>query len=210
MKRDLDNTLRLKPIWHNGSATFQVTYPTPALFDHHRINRLADLAGYSRTETGWTPPTCGSGMSKLSEALSRIGIKVEYEKEPPDAPFNLQRLRLEPDTRARLEGLLDFELYHLSGWTPVQAEGSVNGRYFYFRARGSYWRFEWGGNESGSRSPRWWYEETWPAVTGFEAGYLSDEEAICCILKSVHEFRTGNHRRFRPGHPDYVRTVIDG
>lgn len=52
--------------------------------------------------------------------------------------------------------------------------------------------------------------EEWPSETGFEAGYLSDEDATCCILKAVHEFRTGNNGRFSPGHPEHERTVLEG
>lgn len=48
------------------------------------------------------------------------------------------------------------------------------------------------------------------AVTGFEPGYLTDEEATSCISKAVVAYRTGDHRRFQPGHPDYERTIIDG
>jgi hypothetical protein len=86
----------------------------------------------------------------------------------------------------------------------------VDGRYFFYRARGSYWHIEIGGHESGSRSPRWWHEEGWLGSTGFEAGYQRDEDAIGCILKSVDEFRTGDHSKFCPGHPDYEKTVLEG
>lgn len=31
--------------------------------------------------------------------------------------------------------------YHLYGWAPVQADGTVSGRPFYFRARHAFWKF---------------------------------------------------------------------
>jgi hypothetical protein len=210
MAMHASGNLSFEPIWRNGRLTFKVRYPSAALFDHHQINRLADQAGYSRAGDLWTPPAGGSAVQAFSQALSRIGLKLEYVTEPDGAPFNLQRLTLAPQTRTGLETLQNFELYHLSGWTPVQAEGELDGRYWYFRARGTYWRFELGGNETGSRSARWRYEESWPSVSGFEAGYLTDEEAVSCILKAIIAYRTGDHGRFRPGHRDYERTIIDG
>ncbi|MBO9184587.1 hypothetical protein ACQZ4Y_04030 [Rhizobium sp. L80/93] len=206
MSQGEENLVRVKPIWKNGSLTLEVTYPSPALVDHKLIDQLADAAGCTRSANIWTPPTDGAASIAFAKSLSVIGLKLEYDW----SPFNLEQLQLESVTRVRLETLERFELFHLSGWTPVQAEGTLDGRYFYFRARGSYWRFELGGNESGSRSPRWWYEEDWPSPTGFEAGYLSDEQAISCILKAVENYRTGDHSAFMPGHPDYERTIING
>lgn len=141
--------------------------------------------------------------------MKQAGFGLEFD-DPEDAPFDLQRLHLSADTRRALEGLKGFELYHLSGWTPVQAEGRLDGHHFYFRARGSYWRFEVGGNERFTRSPRWWHEESWPSVTGFEAGYMSDEDAVCCILKAIDIFRNGDNSHFSPEHPEYERTVLQG
>lgn len=75
--------------------------------------------------------------------MSVAGFGLIYHFGSEDAPFNLQRLNLRQGTRARLEALPDFELKDLSGWAPVQAEGTFDSRYFYpcsglvlaFRAR---------------------------------------------------------------------------
>lgn len=148
-------------------------------------------------------------MSEFFRAMANAGFALKFD-DSKNAPFDLQRLHLSTDTREALEWLRDFELYHLSGWTPVQAEGRLDGHHFYFFARGSYWRFEVGGNERQTRSPRWWHEEPWPSVTGFEAGYMSDEEAVGCILKAIDLFRNGDNSHFKAEHPEYERTVLQG
>jgi hypothetical protein len=210
MPNDHRCVLKLKPLWNNGSCTYEVTYPKVTSTERNEIDRLADNAGYERSGETWTPPRDAKAMQGFHEQVRAAGYRLEYDDNPDQRPFNLQRLHLEGRTRHRLETLQDFELYHLSGWTPVQAEGNLNGCYWYFRARGSYWRFELGGNENGSRSPRWWYEETWPTHTGFGAGYLTDEEAITCILGAIGKFRYGDNSHFMPDHPNYERTILDG
>ncbi|MCQ1839091.1 hypothetical protein [Neorhizobium galegae] len=111
---------------------------------------------------------------------------------------------------ARLEATPDFTFWELAGYCPVQAEGEVDGLFFYFQAREAFWRFECGGSTSGSRGPRWWHEEEFPGETGLEAGYMSDEDAICCILKSVEADRNTDRSSFEAGHPDFERTILDG
>lgn len=39
---------------------------------------------------------------------------------------------------------------------------------------------------------------------------MSDEDAICCILKCVEANRTTDRGRFEPGHPDFERTILEG
>lgn len=201
--------LVLKPIWSNGSCTYAATFKMMSTEDRREVEKLADEAGYNRIEEIWTPPSKAAAVSEFFGKMSEAGFELEFDN-PYDAPFDLQRLHLSADTRRELEGLDQFELYHLSGWTPVQAEGRLDGRYFYFRARGSYWRFEWGGSEQWTRSPRWWHEESWPSVTDFEAGYMSDEEAVSCILKAIDLFRNGDNSHFGPEHPEYERTILEG
>lgn len=205
----MSGKLVLKPLWSNGSCTYAAFFKKMSTEDRREAEELADAAGYIRIEEIWTPPSRAAAVSEFFGRMRQAGFELEFD-DPGDAPFDLQRLYLSSDTRRELEGLHRFELYHLSGWTPVQAEGRVDGHYFYFRARGSYWRFELGGSEQGSRSPRWWHEESWPSITGFEAGYMSDEEAVGCILKSIDLFRSGKNDHFKPEHPDYERTVLQG
>lgn len=199
----------LKPLWSNGSCTYAVTFKRMSAEDKREVERLADEAGYIRDGYVWASSRVGQGVSDLFRTMAAAGFGVEFD-DPDGGPFDLQRLHVSTETRRALEWMRDFQLYHLSGWTPVQAEGKLDGHYFYFRARGSYWRFELGGNEQRTRSPRWWHEEPWPSVTGFEAGYMSDEDAVCCILKAIELFRNEDNAHFKPEHPEYEHTVLEG
>ncbi len=122
----------------------------------------------------------------------------------------LARLRLTQATRYKLESLRGFSLQTYSAPFPVQAEGAFDGQHFYFRARGSYWRFELGGNEDFSRPPTWWHVEDWPSDDGLGAGDLSDEEAALCILEAVDIYLTTDRAQFERGHPDFERTMLTG
>lgn len=67
-----------------------------------------------------------------------------------------------------------MDIQTLGGHCPVQAEGTINGKPFYFRSRGDSWSMSIGGSDI-IINPEWYYEEdygTWP-----EAGYITDEEA---------------------------------
>lgn len=66
----------------------------------------------------------------------------------------------------------------LGGKCPVQAEGTINGKPFYFRSRGDWWCIEIGFGKAG-----WKYEESygnWP-----EAGYITDDEAMEFIRQAA-------------------------
>ncbi|PTW59751.1 hypothetical protein C8N35_106136 [Breoghania corrubedonensis] len=73
------------------------------------------------------------------------------------------------------------------GVCPVQADGLVDGDDFYFRARGNYWSLSIGGNVL--KAPDWYYEEDYGVR--FEAGGMSMDEALQCILKAARLFRSG-------------------
>jgi hypothetical protein len=133
---------------------------------------------------------------------------MEKEDEQPGSV--LAGLRLSQETRHKLESLRDFNLQTYSALFPVQAKGVFDGQHFYFRARGSYWRFELGGNEDFSKPPTWWHVEDWPSDDGLGAGDLSDEEAALCILEAVNIFLTNERGRFERGHPDFERTMLMG
>lgn len=79
----------------------------------------------------------------------------------------------------------NFEIESLGGNCPVQAEGIVDGQPFYFRARGNAWSMSIGGDVY--CQPDWYMEETygrWP-----DAGWMSEEEAMAFIEKSVASYR---------------------
>lgn len=78
----------------------------------------------------------------------------------------------------------------LGGSCPVQGEGTVDGREWYFRARGQEWSFEVysSAEESeGNAPPLWWTWEDWG--TWPDAGYMPDDEARRKIDVSVERFR---------------------
>jgi hypothetical protein len=70
----------------------------------------------------------------------------------------------------------------LGGNCPVQAEGNVDGKPFYFRARGNHWTMGIGSDPVGS--PEWDYEEQY-GDEPFAAGWMTEEEARAFIDKAV-------------------------
>ncbi|MBY5667405.1 hypothetical protein HFO43_02280 [Rhizobium leguminosarum] len=202
-------TLHWRTEWNNGIPTFTVKFIDASRKQRQAIEQAADNEGFVREGDQWRPMERAK-LPSLFEVVRAIGFDFIFEPEDADAPFDLQRLKLSPETRERLESLSNFRLGELAGYCPVQAQGEFDGSYLYFRARGSYWRFEAGGNENGTKGAKWWYEEHWPNKTGFEAGYMSDENAIRCILKAVEIYRVEDRGRFGKGHPDYERTTLEG
>ncbi|WP_245437646.1 hypothetical protein [Neorhizobium tomejilense] len=202
-------TMHWRTTWSNGDPTYWVTYFDVAGDQQEAIERAADEMGFQRDGGRWEPPG-DRGHLPLFEAVRPEGVKIDFGEEDRDVPFDLQRLRLNHGTRWHLENLSEFVLFELAGCCPVQASGMVDQTYWYFRARGAYWRFEVGGNETGTKGPTWWYEEEWPSETGFEAGYMSGENAIVDILKSVEKFRSTDKSPYSKGHPDYERTTLQG
>jgi DNA-binding phage protein len=202
-------TIHWRTEWINGTPTYVIKLSDASAERRREIERVADEEGVVRDGDRWRP-TESAKLHSLFEVVRAIGFDLDFEPEDEDAPLNLQRLKLSSETRERLETLSDFRLDELAGYCPVQAQGNFDENYFYFRARGSYWRFEAGGNESGTKGAKWWYEKPWPSKTGFEAGYMSDEDAIRCILKAVDAYRTEDRSRFDKGHPDFERTTLEG
>jgi hypothetical protein len=202
-------TIIWRTVWSNGDPSYICVFSSATAQQISNFELISETEGYVREGEVWRP-TERSRLSRLFEAARALGFDFEFEPEQPDAPLDLQRLKLTKETRRKIKAMENFKLAELAGYCPVQAEGEVDGQYFYFRARGSYWRFEAGGNASGTKGPTWWYEEYWPGDTGFEAGYLEDQDAVSCILKSVEIYQTEDRSRFRNGHVDYERTVLEG
>ena len=200
-------TIHWKTVWYHGTRTHIVTFSAASDSERAEIEAVADREGYERNGEFWTPPT---GPTDFFEIARLKGLDLEFAREDEDGPLNLHRLYLTDETRKRLEATPSFTLWELAGYCPVQAEGEVDGLFFYFRGREAFWRFECGGSTSGSRGPRWWHEEEFPGETGLEAGYMSDEDAICCILKAVEAYRTTDRGRFQAGHPEFERTILEG
>ncbi len=78
-----------------------------------------------------------------------------------------------------------IEIDWLAGNCPVQAEGRIDGKPFYFRARGVAWRLEIG--IIGCK-PEWEYGEPYGEVP-FAAGWMGMDEAKTLIRKAAELYR---------------------
>lgn len=76
-----------------------------------------------------------------------------------------------------------IDIEWLGGNCPVQAEGTVDGKEFYFRARGQRWSMSIGG-EDVVGAPDWYLEAEYPGGP-FAAGWMSEEEALALIHKAI-------------------------
>ena len=75
----------------------------------------------------------------------------------------------------------------LGGNCPVQAEGTIDGRPFYFRARGSAWSFGVGDDPVGE--PEWEYEQEYLGGP-FAAGWMTEDEARSFIEYAAEKYAT--------------------
>ncbi len=83
----------------------------------------------------------------------------------------------------------------LYGQIPVQADGFIDEREFYFRSRGTHWSMSIGG-ENPIRQPDWYYEAyygEWPS-----AGYITEAEAKNFIEEAADLFRKGKPSMQKP------------
>lgn len=67
------------------------------------------------------------------------------------------------------------EIHNIGGNCPVQAEGAIDGKEFYFRARGQRWSMSIGGDDV-VLSPKWYYEEDW-GDGPYDAGWMPEDIA---------------------------------
>jgi hypothetical protein len=81
----------------------------------------------------------------------------------------------------------DLTISWLGGNCPVQAEGEINGKPFYFRARGESWSLSIGGEPVGN--PEWahfeWFGE-WP-----DAGWMTEEQAEAFLRRAAARYAEG-------------------
>jgi hypothetical protein len=70
----------------------------------------------------------------------------------------------------------------IGGSCPVQAEGTIDGREFYFRARGGAWRLNIGGDVV--CDPEWSHHEPY-GDSPFAAGWMSEDDARFFIRKAA-------------------------
>ena len=82
----------------------------------------------------------------------------------------------------------------IGGNCPVQAEGSIDGKRFYFRARGEHWQFH-VSDEGDGRARDWpdfmtcWvHEEPW-GDGPYDAGWMPEDVARQMIAKGAEAYR---------------------
>lgn len=78
--------------------------------------------------------------------------------------------------------VVDIDITEIGGNCPVQADGTINGVPFYFRARGNRWSIGVGGDVVGD--PTFYYEEPYGDAP-FAAGWMDDDEARAFIKKGA-------------------------
>lgn len=96
----------------------------------------------------------------------------------------------------------------IGGWCPVQAEGTINGAEFYFRARGQRWRIGIGGDVV--MKPDWALEEPYGSER-FEAGYMPLDEARAFIDKAARLYaeETASPAEVAVFTPEHKRRAFD-
>jgi hypothetical protein len=81
----------------------------------------------------------------------------------------------------------DIIIDTLNGNCPVQAEGTIDGHNFYFRARWQHWSIDIGGDDP-CDSADFTYREAY-GDDPYSAGWMSDDEARAFIAKGAAKFR---------------------
>lgn len=82
---------------------------------------------------------------------------------------------------------MSVEIIMIGGNCPVQAEGIIGGKPFYFRARGEHWSMEIGYDSKSSEPAEWYKEEEW-GDGPYDAGWMPEEDAINIIERCATEY----------------------
>lgn len=96
---------------------------------------------------------------------------------------------------------MTLQIETIGGNCPVQAEGTIDGVPFYFRARGRRWSMGIGGDPVGE--PEWLCQCSWgdgPGDNRFAAGWMSEVEALRLIEWCAAEY-AANALRIAPEAP---------
>lgn len=80
----------------------------------------------------------------------------------------------------------EIQIQWLGGNCPVQAKGTINGKEFYFRARGDSWSLSVGGSDV-VMEPEWSYEEDY-GDDPFAAGWMTEAEARGFIAQAATRY----------------------
>ena len=78
----------------------------------------------------------------------------------------------------------------VGGTCPVQGEGEIDGKRWYFRARGRRWRFGVGATEDDALDGVLFETGGSYGESQFEAGYMPLEDAERLIRESIAKYRT--------------------
>lgn len=89
---------------------------------------------------------------------------------------------------------MSYEITSIGGNCPVQAEGTIDGMPFYFRARGEHWSFSVADTPDGPpvEGKGFYYEEDY-GDEPYAAGWMPESEAYVFIEKAAKLYRTRNH-----------------
>lgn len=91
---------------------------------------------------------------------------------------------------------MSVQIEMLGGYCPVQAEGTIDGKSFYFRARGRRWTMGIGGDPVGHPSelegkrPEWYRERVW-GDSPYAAGWMEEDEARRIIQQCADDYIAG-------------------
>ncbi|MBY5453888.1 hypothetical protein HFO91_30385 [Rhizobium leguminosarum] len=99
-----------------------------------------------------------------------------------------------------------YVLDWIGGIAPVQAEGTIDGRPLYFRARGSQWSLDIGRIEGSDHPPVWWHVESWGDWP--DAGYMPEDVALDMIDKAVALYREQQPQEIGSDHPDWPDHIL--
>jgi hypothetical protein len=117
----------------------------------------------------------------------------------PPSPADRGLLGKEQATESQAAMSPEVAINWIGGNCPVQAEGTVDGKEFYFRARGEHWSMSIGGADVVGE-PEWYYEEEY-SDEPFAAGWMHEAEARHFISRAAGLYLAARHS----GLPETVR-----
>lgn len=87
---------------------------------------------------------------------------------------------------------MEVTISSIGGNCPVQAEGTFDGKVFYFRARGEHWSFTVAGDQESIWGEHAWHTEGAYGEELFAAGWMDEHEALEFIIRSVNLYRAAH------------------
>jgi hypothetical protein len=81
----------------------------------------------------------------------------------------------------------DIQIAMIGGQCPVQAEGTIDGKPFYFRARGQHWELRIGDDPMAATA--WSHRQAY-GNEPYAAGWMTEDEARKFIVEAAKSFHT--------------------